>query len=118
MEMFGSSIELHPRGEGERVSIRIDESNLEILGLGSAGRLEELADRAMSSRLKPEAFLVLVPSGDEDTWQEAKSISNRFDEDSPDVPVRTWVFSDPTDITREKAKKELVALLDDQLIRL
>lgn len=116
-ELFGASIELHPSGEGERVVVRIDGTDLEIMGLGRAGKLASLARRAMTGPVRPEGFLMLVPSGDEDAWLEIKEIYSWIEEEAPDVAVRTWVFSAAGDITRERAKKEMVALLDEQLSR-
>ena len=58
-----------------------------------------------------DGILVLVPSGDEPSWVEAREIAQWVKTREPRVAVKTWVFGGINDLDKETAKKALLTLV-------
>jgi len=113
--LFEDQVQYSPKGGGEKVNIEIEGDYLEFVGAGVPSRLLTLAKKLVENAVQLDGILLLIPSGDDASWQEAKTISNWVDEEMLGMPVRIWVYGDPEEITREKARKELLTLFDVHL---
>lgn len=108
--LFGT-FELSPRGRGEKATLNVKEGDLEIVGTGQMGTLFNTICRILERGVQLDGILVLIPSGDEDSWQEAREIAQWIKNNEPTVAVKTWVFGGINDLDKETAKKALLTLV-------
>ena len=66
--LFGS-FELSPRGRGEKTTLNVSGGDLEIVGIGQAGKLLDVMRKLVEGGVQVDGLLVLVPSGDEESWK-------------------------------------------------
>ena len=73
--LFGT-FELSPKGHGEKAVLKVEGGNLEVVGTGVQGKLKQMALKLLGGGVQVDGILLLVPTGDETSWAEAKSISH------------------------------------------
>lgn len=108
--LFGT-FELSPRGRGERATLNVAGGDLEVVGTGQKGKLLETMSRILKGNVQVDGILVLIPSGDEDSWKEARQIAQLVQSSNPPIAIKTWVFSGLTDLDKETAKKAILTLV-------
>ena len=108
--LFGT-FELSPKGKGEKAVLDVPDGRLEIVGTGQTGILFQATTRILEGGVQLDGVLILVPSGDEDSWQEAREITQWIRNNQSTVAVKTWVFGSINDLDRETAKKALLTLV-------
>jgi hypothetical protein len=108
--LFGT-FELSPRGKGEKATLNVQDGDLEIVGAGQAGALFNTVSRILEGGVQLDGILVLIPSGDEDSWQEARDLTQWIKNNEPTVALKTWVFGGINDLDKETAKKALLTLV-------
>jgi hypothetical protein len=108
--LFGT-FELSPRGRGEKATLNVAGGDLEVVGTGQVGKLLDTVRRILEGGVQVDGILVLIPSGDEDSWTEARQISQLVQAGNPPVAIKTWVFSGLNDLDKETAKKALLTLI-------
>ena len=111
-KLFGS-FELAPRGGGEKTTLNVEGGDLEIIGAGRPGRLFEIARKLVESGVQLDGILVLIPSGDDDSWVESRRISSWIQENDLPLSIRSWVFGDLGDLDKETARKALLNLVSE-----
>ena len=110
--LFGQ-FELSPRGHGEKVTLNVDGGGLEVVVTGTAGRLQNIATKLIKGGVQVDGILILIPSGDHDSWDEAKSVSQQVQSGSLPIAVRTWVFNSLEDLDKETTRKNLLTLVNE-----
>jgi len=111
--VFGA-FELGPKGRGEMVRLKEDMGGeLEIVGAGSPSRLFDTARKLLDSAFQIHGVFMLLSSGDEASWEEARKLTQWLESLDEAVPLKTWVMSDPKEIGKETSRKILVELMDE-----
>ena len=110
--LFGA-FELSPRGHGEKVSLEVEGGELEVVGTGLPGKLQDIALRLLKGDVQVDGLLFLIPSGDNESWNEAKSISQWIHSENRTIALKTWVFNSLGDLDKETAKKSLLTLINE-----
>ena len=110
--LFGT-FELSPRGHGEKAVVSVEGGALEVVGTGVPGKLQEMSLRLLKGGVQVDGILVLVPSGDEDSWKEAKSLTQWIQTDGRPIAIKTWVFNSLRDLDKETARKTLLTLINE-----
>lgn len=108
--LFGT-FELSPRGKGEKAILSVPEGELEVVGTGRTGDLHNMIQRILKGGVQLDGLLLLIPSGDEDSWQEAREITKWIKNSNAALAVKTWVFGGISDLDKETAKKALLTLV-------
>jgi len=108
--LFGT-FELSPRGRGEKAILSVQEGDLEIVGTGRTGVLSSTIRKILESGVQLDGILLLIPSGDEGSWQEARDITQWIRNNKSAVAVKTWVFGGISDLDKETARKALLTLV-------
>jgi hypothetical protein len=108
--LFGT-FELSPRGRGERATLNVAGGDLEVVGTGQKGKLLDTMSRILKENVQVDGILVLIPSGDEDSWKEARQIAQLVQSSNPPIAIKTWVFSGLADLDKETAKKAILTLV-------
>jgi hypothetical protein len=110
--LFGS-FELSPRGHGEKVTLSVEGGGLEVVGTGFSGKLQEMTIKLIKGGVQVDGILVLIPSGDEDSWKEARSITQWTQSSGRPITVKTWVFNSLSDLDKETTRKNLLTLINE-----
>lgn len=110
--LFGS-FELSPRGGGEKAALNVKGGDLEIVGAGRPGKLFEMTRKLLDSGIQMDGILVLIPSGDENSWMESRRISGWIQENQIPLSIKSWVFGDLSDLDKETARKALLTLVSE-----
>ncbi len=110
--LFGS-FELSPRGHGEKVTLRVEGGGLEVVGTGFSGKLQGMTLKLVEGGVQVDGILVLIPSGDEDSWKEARSIAQWIQSTGRPITVKTWVFNSLSDLDKETTRKNLLTLINE-----
>ncbi len=110
--LFGS-FELSPRGHGEKVTLRVEGGVLEVVGTGFSGKLQEMTLKLVEGGVQVDGILVLIPSGDEDSWKEARSITQWTQSSGRPITVKTWVYNSLSDLEKEATRKNLLTLINE-----
>ena len=110
--LFGT-FELAPRGHGEKVTLNVEGGDLEVVGTGFPGKLHEMTLKLIEGGVKVDGILILIPSGDEDSWKEAKSIAQWTQSTGRPIAVKTWVFNSIGDLDKETTRKNLLTLIKE-----
>ena len=110
--LFGT-FELSPRGHGEKVTLNVEGGDLEVVGMGVAGKLQNMTLKLLERGVQVDGILVLIPSGDDASWSEAKSITQWVQSSGRPVAVKTWVFNSLEDLDKETTKKNLLTLVKE-----
>jgi len=110
--LFGT-FELSPRGRGEKVTLNVEGGSLEIVGTGATGKLEDMTLRLIKGGVQVDGILVLIPSGDDDSWKEATSITQWARSAGRFIAVKTWIFNSLADLDKETTRKTLLTLLSE-----
>lgn len=110
--LFGT-FELSPRGHGEKVTLNVAGGGLEIVGTGASGKLLDMITRLIKGGVQVDGLLFLIPSGDDDSWNEAKSISQWIQSESRPIALKTWVFNSLGDLDKETTRKSLLTLINE-----
>ena len=110
--LFGS-FEMSPRGGGEKTTLNVPGGDLEIVGAGRPGKLFEMTRKLLDSGIQLDGILALIPSGDEVSWVESRTISEWIQEVKAPLPIRSWVFGDLGDLDKETARKALLTLVSE-----
>jgi len=110
--LFGS-FELSPRGRGEKTTLNVSGGDLEIVGIGQAGRLFGMTRKLQESGVQVDGILVLIPSGDEESWKEARQISQWIQSGDSPIAMKSWVFGGLGDLDKETARKALLTLVSE-----
>jgi hypothetical protein len=108
--LFGT-FELPPKGKGEKAILKVEDGELEVVGTGKAGTLLSTISRIMEGGVQLDGILILIPSGDENSWQEAREVTLWVKKNEPKVVVKTWVFGGINDLDKETAKKAILTLV-------
>ena len=108
--LFGT-FELSPRGRGEKATLSAVGDDLEIVGTGQIGRLFDMTRKLLDSGIQVDGILVLIPSGDENSWKEARQIGQWLQSNGPPIAIKTWVFGGLSDLDKETARKALLTLV-------
>lgn len=108
--LFGA-FELPPKGKGEKATLKVQEGDLEVIGTGQAGALFSTISRILKGGAQLDGILILIPSGDDDSWQEAREITLWAKNNEPKMAVKTWVFGGINDLDKETARKALLTLV-------
>ena len=111
--LFGR-FELSPRGRGEKVNMSIEGFELEVVGTGLPGKLKEMMVRLLQAGVQVDGILMLIPSGDEDSWAEARAIAEWVQSGETPVVLKNWVFGDLDDLEKETSRKALLTLISEQ----
>ncbi len=109
--LFGT-FELSPRGHGEKVILNVEGGDFEVVGTGVAGKLQDVILRLVEGGVQVDGILILIPSGDEASWTEAKSIAQWIHSIDRPIAVKTWVFNSIGDLDKETTKKNLLTLIN------
>ncbi|MCJ7501270.1 hypothetical protein MUP29_13590 [bacterium] len=107
--LFGT-FELSPKGRGEKVVLPVEGGNLEVVGTGVSGKLQDMTIRLLEGGVQVDGILILIPSGDDTSWEEAKSIAQWVQSNDRPVAVKTWVFNSLGDLDKETTRKTLLTL--------
>ena len=110
--LFGS-FELSPRGRGEKTTLNVSGGDLEIVGIGQAGKLLDVMRKLVEGGVQVDGLLVLVPSGDEESWKETRQISQWIQSNGSQLAIKSWVFSGLGDLDKETARKALLTLVSE-----
>ena len=110
--LFGT-FELSPRGHGEKVTLNVEGGDLEVVGMGVAGKLQNMTLKLLEGGVQVDGILILIPSGDDTSWSEAKSITQWVQSSGRSVAVKTWVFNSLEDLDKETTKKNLLTLVKE-----
>lgn len=111
--IFGE-FELAPKGRGETARMRTQAGDeLEIIGVGNVSKLKATGQAIINSGIRIDAVLMLLPSGDGDSWEEIQLLTEWLKNTDPTVPVKTWVVNSRTDIEKESSRKILLELMDE-----
>ena len=110
--LFGT-FELSPRGRGEKAILPVDGGVLEIIGTGLKGRLKEMSVKLLEGGVQIDGILLLIPSGDDDSWAEAKAINEWLRSAGKATVLKSWVFGGLGDLDKETARKALLTLVSD-----
>ena len=111
--LFGT-FELAPRGKGEMARLTEEQGGeLEIVGAGSPSRLFTTARKLLESAVQIHGVLMVLPSGDETSWDEARELTQWLESEKEPVPLKTWVMGDPREIDKETVRKIFVELMDE-----
>ena len=110
--LFGT-FELSPRGRGEKATLNVTGGDLEVVGTGQKGKLFDTTRRILEGGIQVDGILVLIPSGDEDSWKEARQISQWIGSEVQSVAIKTWVFGGLSDLDKETARKALLTLVSE-----
>ena len=107
--LFGT-FELSPKGHGEKVVLPVEGGELEVVGTGVSGKLQNMTIRLLEGGVQMDGILILIPSGDEASWEEAKSIAQWVQSNDRAIAVKTWVFNSLVDLDKETTRKALLTL--------
>ena len=110
--LFGT-FELSPRGRGEKATLTVDSGDLEIVGTGLKGKLKEMSIKLLEGGVQIDGILLLIPSGDDDSWAEAKAINEWLLSTGRATVVKSWVFGGLGDLDKETARKALLTLVSE-----
>jgi hypothetical protein len=110
--LFGT-FELSPRGRGEKAILPVDGGVLEIIGTGLKGKLKEMSVKLLEGGVQIDGILLLIPSGDDDSWAEAKAINEWLHSAGKATVLKSWVFGGLGDLDKETARKALLTLVSD-----
>ena len=110
--LFGT-FELSPRGHGEKVTINVEGGDFEVVGTGVAGKLQDTTIRLLEGGVQVDGILILIPSGDDASWTEAKSIAQWIQSNDRPIAVKTWVFNSLGDLDKETTRKNLLTLINE-----
>lgn len=110
--LFGT-FELSPRGHGEKVTLNVEGGDLEVVGMGIAGKLQNMTLKLLEKGVQVDGILILIPSGDDASWAEARSITQWVQSSGRPVAVKTWVFNALEDLDKETTKKNLLTLVKE-----
>jgi len=110
--LFGT-FELSPRGHGEKVTLKVEGGDLEVVGTGVAGKLQDMALRLVEGGVQVDGILILIPSGDDPSWTEARAIAQWTHSTDRPIAVKTWVFSSLGDLDKETTRKNLLTLISE-----
>lgn len=83
------------------------------MGTGTQGKLQDMTSKLIQGGVQVDGFLFLIPSGDDDSWNEAKSISRWIQSEGRSIALKTWVFNSLGDLDKETARKSLLTLIND-----
>lgn len=111
--VFGT-FELAPKGQGEMAHLKEDKGGtLEVVGAGSPSKLFSTARKLLESAVQIHGVLMVLSSGDEESWEEARELTQWLDSRKAAVPLKTWVMGDPKEVDRETSRKVLAELMDE-----
>lgn len=110
--LFGT-FELSPRGRGEKATLTVAAGDLEIVGTGLKGKLKEMSIKLLEGGVQIDGILLLIPSGDDDSWAEAKAINEWLLSTGRATVVKSWVFGGLGDLDKETARKALLTLVSE-----
>lgn len=110
--LFGT-FELSPRGHGEKVTLNVEGGDLEVVGMGIAGKLQNMTLKLLERGVQVDGILILIPSGDDASWAEARNITQWVQSSGRPVAVKTWVFNALEDLDKETTKKNLLTLVKE-----
>lgn len=110
--LFGT-FELSPRGHGEKVTLNIEGGDFEVVGTGVGGKLQDMTLRLLEGGVQVDGILILIPSGDDASWTEAKSIAQWTHSTGRPIAVKTWVFNSLGDLDKETTRKTLLTLTNE-----
>lgn len=111
--VFGA-FELSPQGRGEKVTFKSPSGDvLEIVGIGEFGKLYALGRKLFEGNVKIDGILALLPSGDTESLDEARSLARWLGESGAAIPMRTLVVEKKSVVSKEIAKKTLITLMNE-----
>jgi len=110
--LFGT-FELSPRGHGEKVTLNVEGGDFEVVGTGVGGKLQDMTLRLLEGGVQVDGILILIPSGDDASWIEAKSIAQWIHSTGRPIAVKTWVFNSLGDLDKETTRKNLSTLIKE-----
>ena len=110
--LFGT-FELSPRGHGEKVTLNMEGGDFEVVGTGVGGKLQDMTLRLLEGGVQVDGILILIPSGDDASWTEAKSIAQWIHSTGRPIAVKTWVFNSLGDLDKETTRKNLSTLIKE-----
>ena len=110
--LFGT-FELAPRGQGEKVTLNVQGGDFEVVGTGVAGKLQDMTLRLLEGGVQVDGILILIPSGDDASWAEARSITQWTHSSGRPIAVKTWVFNSLGDLDKETTRKTLLTLISE-----
>jgi len=110
--LFGT-FELSPRGHGEKVTLNMEGGDFEVVGTGVGGKLQDMTLRLLEGGVQVDGILILIPSGDDASWTEAKSIAQWTHSTGRPIAVKTWVFNSLGDLDKETTRKNLSTLIKE-----
>lgn len=108
------SFELAPRGQGEKARLSTSEGDdLEIVGAGDVSKLNVSAKAIIKSGIQIDAVLMLLPSGDGDSWEETQRLTEWLRKEKKSLPVQTFVVDNRTEMDKPTSRKILKGLMDE-----
>src|SRR5512138_283424 len=110
--LFGS-LESAPGGQGERAVLPFPGGELVVVGAGSPGRMMPVLER-VRSRLGLDGVLLLVPSGDQEGWDEARALRESLLAAGGPIPLRALVMDPDPPPDKEAVRSLLLSLLGEQ----
>jgi len=110
--LFGT-FELSPRGHGEKVTLNVEGGDFEVVGTGVGGKLQDMTLRLLEGGVQVDGILILIPSGDDASWIEAKSIAQWTQSTGRPIAIKTWVFNSLGDLDKETTRKNLLTLIKE-----
>ncbi|UCG38449.1 MAG: hypothetical protein JSV00_09775 [bacterium] len=110
--LFGT-FELSPRGRGEKATLSVPGGNLEVVGTGIREKLYEMTRKLLDGGVQIDGILVLIPSGDDGSWNEARRIGQWIQADGRILVLKTWVYGALTELDKETARKALLTLVGE-----
>ena len=110
--LFGT-FELSPRGHGEKVTLNVEGGDFEVVGTGVGGKLQDMTLRLLEGGVQVDGILILIPSGDDTSWTEAKSIAQWIHSTGRPIAIKTWVFNSLGDLDKETTRKNLLTLIKE-----
>jgi len=111
--VFGS-FEVSPQALGERVVFTLPAGDLEVVGTGAPGRLASAAKRFLDRGAELDGILLLLPSGDQDGWDEGRALREFLAETAPRLAFRAFVLDPSWPLEKKGVKGMLLALVSEQ----
>jgi hypothetical protein len=110
--LFGS-FEVSPSATGERVSLALEAGTLEVVGAGAPGVLTAVVERFLARGAGIDGILMLLASGDQPGWDEARTVRELLEARGMRVAVRAFVIDSDLLPDKEGARAMMLALVGE-----
>ncbi len=110
--LFGS-FEVSPSAAGERVLLPLAAGALEVVGSGGPGSLLAVVERLLARGVDLDGILLLLASGDQPGWEEARGVREMLEARGVSMAVRAFVVDSDPPPDKEGARAMMLALVGE-----